>query len=404
MNTLPFAAQNVGLYSRLILRANWRTVLEGDIESRYFVEAAAKVLEVLESFDSPEEELSIMEVARRVRITYSSTFRLLYTLEKRGYVMRRPGSRKYSRTPVRKRFRIGYAAVDNQMKFSDEVSRSLVVAARNHGVDLIVKDNEANPPKALANVDSLLNEGIHLLIEYQLNETVARLIAIKCHNAKVPVIAITYAHPGAYYFGGNNYQAGELAGDCLCDFAEQTWKNRADRLLVLPATGMSSTLEVRMTGVRQRVLKRIKTLKKSDVFTATPGLTTHDGYYATSEFLQQLPHSDSRILIAALSDPLAIGASRAAARTGFEKHVAIVGQGGGSDGRNVIRRGGPFMASVAYFPDTFGERLIPLALKILEGGKVPLISFTDLVVLNRANLDQYYPNVAPVSKHPVHLD
>jgi ribose transport system substrate-binding protein len=378
--------------------------LQGDIESRYFVEAAAKALEVLESFDSPEEELSIMEVARRVRMTYSSTFRLLYTLEKRGYVMRRAGSRKYSRTPVRKRFRIGYAAADNHMKFSDEVSRSLVVAARNHGVDLIVKDNEANPPKALANVDSLLEEGIHLLIEYQLNGTVAQLIAAKCHDAKVPVIAITYAHPGAYYFGGNNYHAGELAGDCLCDFAEQTWKNRADRLLLLPAKGMGSTLEVRMTGVRHRVLKRIKTLKKGDVFTATPGLTTHDGYQATKEFLQQFPRSDARILIAALSDPLAIGASRAADKLGFEKNVVIVGQGGGRDGRSFIRRGGPFVASVAYFPDTFGERLIPLALKILAGEKVPLISYTDLVVLNRSNLDQYYPNADPISKHRVPLD
>ena len=333
-----------------------------------------------------------MEVARRVRMTYSSTFRLLYTLEKRGYVMRRQGSRKYSRTPSRKRFRIGYAAADNHMKFSDEVSRSLVVAARNHGVDLIVKDNEASPPKALANVDSLLEEGIHLLIEYQLNQTVAQLIAAKCHDAKVPVIAITYAHPGAYYFGGNNYQAGELAGDCLCDFAKRTWKNRVDRLLLLPAKGMGSTLEVRMTGVRHKVLKRIKTLKKGDIFTAAPGLTTHDGYQATKEFLHQLPRADSRILIAALSDPLAIGASRAAVRMGFEDRVSIVGQGGGRDGRNSIRRGGPFIASVAYFPDTFGERLIPLALKILEGEKVPLISYTDLVVLNRTNLDQYYPN------------
>jgi ribose transport system substrate-binding protein len=368
--------------------------LPGDIESRYFVEAAAKALEVLESFDSPEEELSIMEVARRVGMTYSSTFRLLYTLERRGYVMRREDSRKYSRTPLRKRCRIGYAAADNHMKFSDEVSRSLVVAARNHGVDLILKDNEASPPKALANVDSLLEEGIHLLIEYQLNEAVAQIIATKCHDAKVPVIAITYAHPGAYYFGGNNYQAGELAGDCLCDFAEKHWRGRVDQLLLLPAKGIGSTLEVRITGIRNRVLKRIKTLKKSDVFTASPGLTTHDGYHATKEFLQQAARRGSRILIAALSDPLAIGSSRAIGKLGLERRAAIVGQGGGRDGRNSLRRGGPFIGSVAYFPDTFGERLIPLALRILQGEKVPLISYTDLVILTRDNLDQYYPDRA----------
>ena len=63
------------LYSQPALFAEREATLPGDIESRYFVEAAAKALEVLESFDSPEEELSIMEVARRVGMTYSSTFR-----------------------------------------------------------------------------------------------------------------------------------------------------------------------------------------------------------------------------------------------------------------------------------------------------------------------------------------
>ena len=65
--------------------------MKREIDSRYFVEAAAKTLDVLESFGSGADELSIIEVARRVGVTYSSAFRLLYTLEKRGYVMRRPG-------------------------------------------------------------------------------------------------------------------------------------------------------------------------------------------------------------------------------------------------------------------------------------------------------------------------
>ena len=93
------------------------------------------------------------------------------TLEIRGYVMRRRDSRKIRALHYASAAELATPLADNHMKFSGpEVSRSLVVAARNHGVDLILKDNEASPPKALANVDSLLEEGIHLLIEYQLNE------------------------------------------------------------------------------------------------------------------------------------------------------------------------------------------------------------------------------------------
>src|SRR5215470_15283053 len=115
--------------------------MEGDVEQRYFVEAAAKVLDVLECFNSPTEELSITEVARRTGSTYSSAFRLLYTLEKRGYVMRRPGKKRYVLTPTRRRFRIGYASLQNTA-FQREVTWSIVTAARKLATTLLVRTNE----------------------------------------------------------------------------------------------------------------------------------------------------------------------------------------------------------------------------------------------------------------------
>ena len=230
------------------------------IDPRYFIEAAAKALEVLESFDSPEEELTASEIARRVGISYSSAFRLLYTLEKRGYVMRRPGSRKYRHTPTHRRFRIGYAALDNRAVFSDAICRSLVVAARKAGIDLVVKDEERlSPQKALAKADILIEAKINLLVEYQRDESVAHLIAAKCHEAKIPVIAINFAQPGAYYFGGNNYLAGQLAGDFLCDYASKNWRGKVDKVLLLLAEGMGSTQQVRLTGILDSLKKGLNT-------------------------------------------------------------------------------------------------------------------------------------------------
>src|SRR5262245_48183240 len=75
------------------------------MQSRYFVETAAKVLDILETFSSEQESLSITEIARRTGLTYSSAFRLLYTLETRGYVMRRAGKKRYLLSPARRRFR-----------------------------------------------------------------------------------------------------------------------------------------------------------------------------------------------------------------------------------------------------------------------------------------------------------
>lgn len=364
-------------------------------EPRYFVEAAAKALEVLESFDSYEEQISISEAARRVGIPYSSAFRLLYTLEKRGYVQRQPGTKKYARTPPRRHIRIGYAAVGNRARFSADVTHGVVLAARNASLDLIVKDNEMNPQKALANTDILLEEKIRLLIEFQLNETVAHLIAAKCHDANVPVIAINFAQPGAYYFGGNNFLAGKMAGEFMDQHIRTAWKGRVSKLVLIPGKGMGSTQAVRKAGILTGLESVIKTLRKGDVLTTAPCLTVQEGYRETQKVLQEIGKARQPIGIMTVSDGPAIGACRAVAQLGLANRIAIVGQGAASDVQKYLRRGGPIKASVAYFPASYGERVIAIALRILGGEKVPLTVHTDHVVLTRKNIEQYYPVTAP---------
>src|SRR5581483_3205992 len=111
------------------------------IEPRYFVETAAKVLDVLETFNSEQESLSITEVARRTSLTYSSAFRLLYTLERRGYVHRASGKKHYRLAPARRRFRIGYAALRTS-RFQREVSWSMAAAARKLSTTMVVRVND----------------------------------------------------------------------------------------------------------------------------------------------------------------------------------------------------------------------------------------------------------------------
>ena len=50
------------------------------------------------------------------------------------------------------------------------------------------------------------------MLEYQTYERVAPVIASKFLEANTPVIAIEIPHPGATYFGANNYKAGLIGG------------------------------------------------------------------------------------------------------------------------------------------------------------------------------------------------
>lgn len=361
-----------------------------EIQSKYFVEAAAKLLDVLECFTSHDEELSATEVAARTGLSYTSAFRLLYTLEGRGYVMRPSGKKRYLLVPNRKRFRIGYAAL-GKIRFAKEVTWGIISAARRRGVTLLVKDNELNPSKALLNVDELIAEHIDLLIEYQWHEPTGHVIAAKCHNAGIPVIAVTFPQPGAYYFGANDYEAGSIAGDFLCDFVQKEWKGQVDACYVLLGKRMQSTQETRKVGLLHALSKRLPDVVPSDIRLAAPAFAPHEGYNFMKAFPDGTSRHPRRLLIAALTDPVAIGAEKAIEEAGMTDRTFIIGQGGALDVRTRIGKGGPLKASVAFFPESYGERVMAIALKILAGEQVPLANHTDHVVLTADNLAEYYP-------------
>jgi len=71
----------------------------------------------------------------------------------------------------------------------------------------------------------------------------------------------------------------------------------------------------------------------------------------------------------------------------------IVGQNAESEARAELRAPGTrLIASVAYFPEKYGEGLIRLALDILGGKPAPPAFFTSHQIITPENVDHFYPN------------
>jgi len=263
-------------------------------------------------------------------------------------------------------------------------------AARRLGLALLFVDNEDNPSKAIANADQLLTEGIDILIEFHRNDAINHLIATKCHAAGVPVIAINFPLPGAYYFGADGYKTGWLAGTFLRQYAQKEWSNRSTMCLILPTEGVEATQHTRTVGLLEALTKQPLKGPSPEIKVAPFGVTAQDGYQLTKQFLRDKGRRPARLLLAAFSDPLGIGAKRALKETGLGESSVIVSQGGTIDARRHIRRGGTLKASVAYFPESYGETVLKLAIKILEGEHPPLTNHTDHVVLTDDNISDFY--------------
>ena len=362
---------------------------------RYLVKSLVHASEILWAFQHSGEALRLRDVMDRTGFGKGMCFRLLYTLHHCGFLEKVEGNRYRPTSEVRrrKRYRIGYAAQGQDSSFPREVHEGLVRAAERERVELIVVDNRYQPKVAVRNAELLIREGVHLVIEFQTDEAVAPVIASKYFEANIPMIAIDIPHPGATYFGANNYEAGLLAGRYLGKWAKQQWSGRVDEILLVELARAGSLPRARVRGVAAGIREVLHESANAPVVSIDG-----DGQFKTTleRVRKHLRTSKAQhVLVGAANDPSALGAARAFQEAGRATTCAIVGQNAEPDARAELRQPRtPLVASVGYFPEKYGDGLIRLALDILARRPVQPAMFVRHHLITPENVDHFYPNDA----------
>jgi ribose transport system substrate-binding protein len=348
---------------------------------------------VLESFQAPGDVLRLRDVVGRTGYNKGMCFRLLYTLHQCGFLDKVGENHYRLASEVRRRrlYRIGYAAQGQHTSFDREVRDGLVRAAEREHVELLTVDNRYQPKIALRNADYLIKEQVDLVIEFQTDEMIAPAIATKYMEASVPFIAIDIPHPGAIYFGANNYQAGLIGGRFLGRWAKRSWDGEVDEILLIELQRAGSLPQARIRGLVSGIGEVIR-IPEACRIVSVDG----DGQFQTSleRVRKHLRQSQAkRVLVGAANDSSALGALRAFEESGRGNDCAVVGQNGEPEVRAELRAGrSRLIASVGYFPEKYGDGLIRLAFDILARKAVAPAIFTNHQIITPDNVDHYYPN------------
>jgi len=269
-------------------------------------------------------------------------------------------------------YRIGFANLGETMPFSVDVRRGLEHAAQAAGnIDLVVADNQLNQETALKVAEWLVAQRPELVIEYQIDEQVGSRIMNRFRQAAIPVIAVDIPMVGATYFGVDHYRAGHMAGVALGQWIKRNWQGRYDRLIVLEEPRAGALPAARIQGQLDGLRTITEQVAPDRRLTLNSGNTSEVSESAMVEALKKLPNAH-HIAVICFNDDAAIGALAAARRLQREEDVVIVGQGADRRVRDELRHSGSrIIGSTAYEPERYGEKLIPLALKILRGEPVP---------------------------------
>lgn len=360
---------------------------------RYLVKSIVHSSQLLTAFRSSGEALPLKEIVARCGLPKTMTFRLLYTLEKCGMVDK-VGENLYQscvRPWKPKLYRLGYAAQGQDSQFSKEVSASLQRAAAAERIELISVDNRYSAKTAQRNADLLVREKVDLAIEFQTDENAAAVVAAKYRDANIPMIAIDIPHPGATFYGANNYEAGLIGGRYLGRWVKEHWNSELNEIVLLELPRAGSLPRMRLTGMLVALTTVLPNAAKCRV-TYLDG----DGDLGRSfEVVRRHLRTTRvrRLVVGAVNDPSALGAIRAFQEAGRTETCAIMGQNATPEARAEIRQPKTrLIGSVAYFPERYGTGLIQLSLDILNQRQVPPAVFVEHRLVTPTTVDHYYPN------------
>jgi ribose transport system substrate-binding protein len=359
----------------------------------YLVKSVVHASEVLGAFRSSGEALPLREVVARSGLPKSMAFRLLYTLERCGMIEKVGENlyRSYVRPFRQKPYRLGYAAQGTDYQFSKEISEGLQRAAAAQGIELISVDNRYSPKIAQRNADVLVREKVDLVIEFQTDEHVAPIVAAKYREANIPLIAIEIPHPGATYFGANNYEAGLIGGRYLGRWAKQHWPGEVDEIAMIALQRAGSLPKMRLTGMLVGMKEVYPQLENCRVTYLDGDGNLGPSFEAMRKHLRT--SKSRRLLVGAINDPSALGALRAFQEAGRAESCAVMGQNASPEGRAELREPGTrLIGSVAYFPEKYGSEIVAVALDILHRRPVPPAVFVKHQLVTPETVDHIYPN------------
>lgn len=342
----------------------------------YVIPVLSKALDVMELLQSEKAPMSLEAICRRTTISKATAYRIVKTLVHRGYFAQSEDGR-YRFVARPRKLCFGFGGQSAEMPFSEAVRRSLELAAASHGVNLLILDNRYDAATAVQNADEFVRNEVDLVIEFQINQEVAPVVADKIAGAGIPFIAVDIPHPHATFFGVDNYRVGFEAGECLAMHALEVWGGKVDSVLGLDLEDAGPLVQARITGAFEGIRSKLPHLNLN-IFERMDGRGMHDkSYRVTLEFLRR-HQQDRAILIATATDTSGLGALEAVKELKREKHVAIVGQDSLPEViEEMGRPGSPYIGSVSHRAETYGPRLIQLGLALVRGESIAPYNYAE---------------------------
>lgn len=284
-----------------------------------------------------------------------------------------------------------FANLQRDISFGQKVEGGIQANADAAGLELVIADNRLDGPTALANAESFVRRDVDYVIEFQTDVNFGPTVMQKFDEAGIPVVAIDIPMPGSVFMGANNPRSGFMGGSYLAQAAEHQWGADAVRqgYLVVGELPQSGAIPAMRTGGQVAgFLAGAPDFPQDHILRIDTKNTLQESFAQMNNVLGRIP-AGVPIMMLAINDQATTGMLRAVQQAGREDDALAVGMG--ADEIETLASEPKFVASVGYFPENYGNYLVPIGLAALAGKELPPAVLVNHVMVNKANLCTYYP-------------
>lgn len=288
-------------------------------------------------------------------------------------------------------YKVGYISLGEAIPFVKLVSDNIKAEAEKAGVEIAFCDSEIDAAKALACAQNLKVQEVQAVLNFQLFEDSSKEVCAAYGDLPTIAIDIHQAPCEVAFMGADNETAGKLAGKYVGDAIKAENNCTYEAVVTLDTKGAGATTLARMNGMIAGFEEACGKIPEDKFKSLDVGGTTDQ---AVTKFGDQLSaiKPGGVVVVLSLNDDMSLGAFAAARTAGRDGELRLAGQGADPTSWKDIACNPGWLADTAYFPERYGEILIPAVVKLLNGETIEKNLFTKHEVVTKDNVRTLYPD------------
>lgn len=293
--------------------------------------------------------------------------------------------------------KLGFASIFGSQPFSIELEQDILKQAKLAGFDeenIINKDNQYDAEIGLRNAELILAQKPDLFIEYQADVKVNNIVAAKFGETGIPIIAVDVPVPGAPFMGINNWQVATMGGKTMAKLIKEKWGGweAVDLVVLLQNPAGGETTMLRSEGFATVLAEEFGVRVEEKIVRIDGGMGQSEQAKAAMEDVLKTNPDAKKIAVTSVNEETMAGVITALQEVDRwdRENLIVITLGVDDLGKSQIREG-LSDAGIAFFPEKYGEYLIPAACAILEGAPVPSHMYVENEIITKENIDQFYP-------------